>query len=176
MEAKGAVQHEAVDRVFVFKPMYQEDEVATTATHDLLARVFNSSVSGLVAHLLKHEKISAEELRQLRQLIEDRADVVIGNGVEEIRTVHRERIERTLLVHRRRQEVGDTPALGRPGADDIMVHRHHLAVGIEAGLDFLVGQWSREIHRHVVFARVDHLDRLADRFGGLHCRHRHVAV
>lgn len=71
MEAKGAIRHEAVDRVFVFKPLYQEDEVATTATRDLLARVFNSSVSGLVAHLLKHEKISEEELRRLRKLIEE---------------------------------------------------------------------------------------------------------
>jgi BlaI family penicillinase repressor len=71
MEAKGAVRHEAVDRVFVFKPLYQEDEVATTATRDLLARVFNSSVPGLVAHLLRHEKVSAEELQRLRKLIEE---------------------------------------------------------------------------------------------------------
>jgi predicted transcriptional regulator len=59
-----------VDRTFVFRPVFQQVEVAETVTRDLLARVFHGSVYGLVAHLLKHEKMSREDLNRLRELIE----------------------------------------------------------------------------------------------------------
>src|SRR5688500_1450616 len=64
LESKGAVTHEVEDRTFVFRPVHQETDVTTTATRDLLARLFDNSVSGLVAHLLKHEKISRKELAE----------------------------------------------------------------------------------------------------------------
>lgn len=71
LENKGAVTHEVEDRTFVFRPVRQEAEITATATRDLLSRLFNNSVYGLVAHLLKHEKVSSEELAQLRRLIEE---------------------------------------------------------------------------------------------------------
>src|SRR5215472_16374858 len=50
LEAKGAVAHDVEDRTFVFRPLYRQDEVAESAARDLLTRVFNGSVYGLVAH------------------------------------------------------------------------------------------------------------------------------
>ena len=70
LEAKGAVMHELEDRTFLFRPLYRQEEVTETALHDLLQRMFQGSVYGMVSHLLKHESISEEELRHLRQLIE----------------------------------------------------------------------------------------------------------
>jgi BlaI family penicillinase repressor len=70
LEAKGAVTYEIEDRTFVFVPLYQQSEVTESALHDLLTRLFDGSVYGLVAHLLKHEAISDEELDQLRTLID----------------------------------------------------------------------------------------------------------
>ena len=70
METKGAITHDVLERVFVFRPLYKKTEVRETAAHDLLTRVFQGSVSGLVAHLLKHETISPEERRRLRELID----------------------------------------------------------------------------------------------------------
>jgi BlaI family transcriptional regulator, penicillinase repressor len=74
LEAKGAVTHELQDRTFVFLPLYQQSEVTETATRDLLTRLFDGSVSGLVAHLLKHETISAAELARLRELVEESSE------------------------------------------------------------------------------------------------------
>ena len=71
LEAKGAVTHEVEDRTFLFRPLYQQAEVERTAARDLLTRVFNGSVYGLVAHLLQHEPISRDELKRLRQLVEE---------------------------------------------------------------------------------------------------------
>src|SRR6202051_553729 len=99
----------------------------------------------------------------VRHLITDGADVVIGHGVEEVRAVHGERIERPFLVDRGRQEIRDAPALGRPGADHVMIERDQSAVAVETGLDLLERQRTREVHGHVVFAGVDDLDRLFPR-------------
>jgi BlaI family penicillinase repressor len=73
LEAKGAVAHEVEERTFVFRPLYQEDEVAGNAARDLLSRVFDGSVYGLVAHLLRTEEVSGEELQRLRALIDQEA-------------------------------------------------------------------------------------------------------
>jgi BlaI family penicillinase repressor len=72
LEAKGAVGHEAAGRTFVFSPRLDEDRVKRTATRDLLERVFGGSVGGLVAHLLKDERLSRSELEELRRLIDRR--------------------------------------------------------------------------------------------------------
>jgi len=74
MEAKGALTHEASPndaRTFVFRPLHERADVTTNVARDLLARVFDGSVSGLVAHLLQHERVSPDELARLRQLIKE---------------------------------------------------------------------------------------------------------
>ena len=71
LEAKGAVTHDIEDRTFVFRAVQAQQDVVTQATHDLLTRLFDRSVTGLMAHLLRHEKISSKELAELRQMIEE---------------------------------------------------------------------------------------------------------
>jgi BlaI family transcriptional regulator, penicillinase repressor len=71
LEAKGAVTHDVEDRAFVYRPLCQQSEVTESATRDLLTRLFDGSVYGLVSHLLKHETVSSEELTRLRTLLEE---------------------------------------------------------------------------------------------------------
>ena len=70
---KGAVTHETRGRTFVFKPSVKEDKVRKSATKDLLSRVFDGSVSDLVSHLLKNEKISKNELDEIKKLINEKS-------------------------------------------------------------------------------------------------------
>jgi len=70
LEAKGAVGHDADNRTFVFFPRLKEDRVKRTAARDLLERVFGGDVSSLVAHLLKTERLSRDELDELHRLID----------------------------------------------------------------------------------------------------------
>jgi BlaI family penicillinase repressor len=70
LEAKEAITHDVEERTFVYRPLFQQTEVRQTAARDLLTRVFNGSVYGLMAHLLQHEPISRDELRRLRELVE----------------------------------------------------------------------------------------------------------
>ncbi len=66
---KGAVTHKTQGRTFVFKPTIAEDKVRKTATRDLLTRVFDGNAGDLVSFLLKNERVSREELDQIKKLI-----------------------------------------------------------------------------------------------------------
>ena len=69
LEVKKAIDHKIQGRTFVFYPLVREEQVAQSVTRELLDRVFDGSVSELVAYLLKHENVSAEELREIRRMI-----------------------------------------------------------------------------------------------------------
>lgn len=73
LEEKKAVAHEAKDRTFVFFPLVKEQAFKQIATRDLLERVFGGSVESLMAHLLKNEKVSREEIEGIRKLINQHA-------------------------------------------------------------------------------------------------------
>ena len=70
LEAKKAVTYEKRDRTFVFRSLVAEADVSRSAAHDLLSRVFQGSISGLVGHLLDNESVSPDELARLRALVD----------------------------------------------------------------------------------------------------------
>jgi BlaI family penicillinase repressor len=70
LEAKGTVAHEVDGRTFVFYPLVEEENVKRGATRELLDRMFGGSPAHLVACLLEHERVSREELQQIRELID----------------------------------------------------------------------------------------------------------
>ena len=69
LEAKGAVTHDRQERTFIFRPLVGEQRTLARATRELVDRLFNGSVQGLVAHLLESEQISPQELKKIEQLI-----------------------------------------------------------------------------------------------------------
>jgi BlaI family penicillinase repressor len=70
LEAKGAVGHDAEERTFVFFPRLKEDKVKRTAAREMLDHIFGGNVGSLVAHLLKAERLSRDELDELHRLID----------------------------------------------------------------------------------------------------------
>jgi BlaI family penicillinase repressor len=74
LEEKGSIGHEVEGRTFVFFPRVREDKFKRSATRDLLQRVFGGDVGSLVAHLLKNEKVSRQELSEIRRLIDERGE------------------------------------------------------------------------------------------------------
>lgn len=72
LEEKGAVAHEADGRTFVFFPRVAEDKFKRSAARDLVERVFGGNASSLVAHLLKNEEVTREEVDEIRKLINRR--------------------------------------------------------------------------------------------------------
>ena len=72
LEGKGSAAHDVEDRTFVFYPLVEEKRVAQNATRELIERVFGGEAAGLVAFLLKEEKIPRKELEALRKLIDEK--------------------------------------------------------------------------------------------------------
>ena len=73
LEEKGSIAHDVEDRTFIFYPLVEQDCVTRSATRELVERVFGGDAAGLVAYLLKEERIPKKELDQLRQLIDERS-------------------------------------------------------------------------------------------------------
>ena len=69
LEVKHAVGHDIEGRTFVFFPKVRGEQVTRSVTRELVDRVFGGSVSDLVSYLLKHEKVTADELKQIRRMI-----------------------------------------------------------------------------------------------------------
>jgi BlaI family penicillinase repressor len=72
LEEKGSISHEAEGRTFVFVPLVAEEKFKRNATRDLIQRVFGGNAGSLVAHLLKNEDVSREEVAEIRKLINRR--------------------------------------------------------------------------------------------------------
>jgi BlaI family transcriptional regulator, penicillinase repressor len=73
LEVKKAVAHDTEGRTFMFYPLVREEQATRSATRDLLDRVFDGRVSKLVSHLLQHEKVSADELKAIRRMIDQQS-------------------------------------------------------------------------------------------------------
>ena len=73
LEAKRAVGHKVNEstRTFIFYPLVTEADATRSAMQDLLTRVFNGSRYGMVAYLLKNEKLTRSELNEIKKLIEE---------------------------------------------------------------------------------------------------------
>jgi predicted transcriptional regulator len=72
MEARALVHHEVDGRRFVYRAALEQEEVNRSMAHDVLERLFEGSLSGLVSHLLETRKVSRAELDELARLIQDK--------------------------------------------------------------------------------------------------------
>jgi BlaI family transcriptional regulator, penicillinase repressor len=73
LEDKQSVGHKQDGRTFVFFPKVKEHDLKQLATQNLVERLFDGRVSNLVAHLLSDEKVSKEEVAEIRKLIQRQA-------------------------------------------------------------------------------------------------------
>lgn len=72
IETKGAIAHKSDERTFIYYPLVQESKVTRSVTREMIDRVFDGSAGGLISYLLKNEKISPKEIKDIRKLIEEK--------------------------------------------------------------------------------------------------------
>lgn len=70
---KKAIKHHTEGRTFVFEPVIAQDKVRKSATRDLLQRVFSGNAGELVSYLLNNEKVSKEDLTEIKKLINQKS-------------------------------------------------------------------------------------------------------
>ena len=79
MADKGLVLRDESNRAHVYRPASSEDETQKQLVGDLLERVFGGSAMKLVLHSLTSKRATAEELRQIRHMI-DQIELESGDG------------------------------------------------------------------------------------------------
>ena len=57
-------------RAYVYSPLVAEKECVAAATDSFLDRVFGGSLKPMLAHFVEHKKLSTEEIRALKQLLD----------------------------------------------------------------------------------------------------------
>ena len=72
MERKGQVDHSQDGRAFVFRPLIEHGDLRRLSIREVVAKYFTGSRTELLVELLRDERISREELRELENLIRSR--------------------------------------------------------------------------------------------------------
>ena len=68
---KGAIAASKDGRRYQYAPLIQRDAWMLEDSSSLLERLFDGRVAPLVAHFSQHRKLSAADVAQLRQLLEE---------------------------------------------------------------------------------------------------------
>jgi len=74
MTEKGLVRRDDTDRTHVYQARLSEEQTQRQLVRDLLDRAFGGSSSKLVLQALSARRATAEELGEIRKLIESRRD------------------------------------------------------------------------------------------------------
>lgn len=74
LEHKGYVSHEKAGRAFVYVPLIDRSQARRSALTYLLNRFFDDSPELLVLNLLQHDDLDQDELRRVREVIEQRGE------------------------------------------------------------------------------------------------------
>ena len=72
LEDKGYLDHEQRGRAYVYRPLVARDDARQKGVRHLVSRLFDDSPKALVLNVLENEEFSAEELAELRRLINRR--------------------------------------------------------------------------------------------------------
>lgn len=69
MEQKGYVSHTKQGRAFIYRPLIDRQRARRSAIRHIIGSLFNDSPELLMLNILEHEKVSAEELKRLKDAI-----------------------------------------------------------------------------------------------------------
>lgn len=72
LEQKGYIRHKKTGRAFVYYPVVARNQASESEIRYLARRFFNDSRELLVLNLLKDESLDEEELKRIRQMLDER--------------------------------------------------------------------------------------------------------
>jgi BlaI family transcriptional regulator, penicillinase repressor len=68
---KKALGFRKEGRGYLYRPLVGEKDCVDAASESFLARVFGGSFQPMLAHFVERKKLSEEEIRELRRLLQD---------------------------------------------------------------------------------------------------------
>jgi BlaI family transcriptional regulator, penicillinase repressor len=71
LEEKGYLKKVRVDRAYVYRPARAQQQVVKQMVTDLVDRVFDGAAAALLVHLAKDNRLSKDERKKMRRIIEE---------------------------------------------------------------------------------------------------------
>ena len=68
---KGALGYTRDGKAYLYRPLVTETDCKTAASEAFLARVFGGSLKPMLAHFVEKKRLSADEVKELKRLLED---------------------------------------------------------------------------------------------------------
>ncbi|MDZ4859996.1 MAG: BlaI/MecI/CopY family transcriptional regulator [Candidatus Hydrogenedentes bacterium] len=69
---KKALGYEANGRIYHYYPLVQEEDCARAESRSFLERVYRGALTPMLSHFLELEKLSAEEIEELRRVLDEK--------------------------------------------------------------------------------------------------------
>lgn len=77
---KGALSYSAQGRTYHYAPLVTEEECVAAASGSFLDRVFGGALKPMLAHFVNQKNLSAAEIEELRELLEQSSRKNTGKG------------------------------------------------------------------------------------------------
>jgi predicted transcriptional regulator len=71
LEDKGYLKKSRVDRAYLYRPACPRQQVVGQMVKDFVDRVFDGAAGGLLLHLARDNRLSRDERRTIRRIIEE---------------------------------------------------------------------------------------------------------
>lgn len=68
---KKALGFSKEGRAYVYRPLVHHEDCVDAASESFLERVFGGSLKPMLAHFVQRDKLSADEIRELRRLLKN---------------------------------------------------------------------------------------------------------
>jgi BlaI family transcriptional regulator, penicillinase repressor len=69
---KKALGFQKEGRAYLYRPLVTERECVSAASETFLERVFGGALQPMLAHFVERKKLSTEEIRELKKLLEEK--------------------------------------------------------------------------------------------------------
>jgi predicted transcriptional regulator len=71
IEKKGYLTHEKYGKAYLYRPTVPKPRFMKRFVKDLLGKVFSGSAYDAAVHLIRHEKLSKQEIEALKKILEE---------------------------------------------------------------------------------------------------------
>ena len=69
---KGALAYDAQGKTYLYRPKVSKNACVREESRSFMERVFDGDPTPMLAHLVKNTRLSPDDIKQLRQILEDK--------------------------------------------------------------------------------------------------------
>ncbi|MEO3945309.1 BlaI/MecI/CopY family transcriptional regulator [Gorillibacterium sp. CAU 1737] len=71
---KRAIGYSQEGRSYAYFPLVREEDCVKSETHSFLKRIYGGTLQPMLVHFLREEKLSQEEIAELRKILDERKE------------------------------------------------------------------------------------------------------